>query len=89
MRNTSDRAPLRRLFPLPWFASVRVHSVKMAADRAFYESRALPEGSSVRQLDRQSSSQFYERPALSCNMFGIERLQARLGRGIRVFHQTQ
>jgi predicted nuclease of restriction endonuclease-like (RecB) superfamily len=35
--------------------------------RAFYEAEALRGGWSVRQLDRQIGSQFYERTALSKN----------------------
>jgi predicted nuclease of restriction endonuclease-like (RecB) superfamily len=54
-------------FPLPWSAYVRLLSVKAAQARAFYETEALRSGWSVRQLDRQISSQFYERIALSRN----------------------
>lgn len=54
-------------FPLPWSAYVRLLSVRSAAARAFYEAEALREGWSVRQLDRQISSQLYERLALSRN----------------------
>jgi predicted nuclease of restriction endonuclease-like (RecB) superfamily len=54
-------------FPLPWSAYVRLLSVKNEAARAFYETEALRCGWSVRQLNRQISSQFYERIALSRN----------------------
>ena len=54
-------------FPLPWSAYVRLLAVKNAAARAFYEAEALRSGWSVRQLDRQIGSQFYERIALSRN----------------------
>jgi len=54
-------------FSLPWSAYVRLLSVKNAEARAFYESEALRSGWSVRQLDRQIQSQFYERVALSRN----------------------
>lgn len=54
-------------FTLPWSAYVRLLSVKTAAARTFYETEALREGWSVRQLDRQVSSQLYERLALSRN----------------------
>jgi len=54
-------------FALPWSAYVRLLSVKSAAARGFYESEALREGWSVRQLDRQVNSQLYERLALSRN----------------------
>ena len=52
-------------FPLPWSAYVRLLSVKNPNARRFYEAEALRGGWSVRQLDRQISSQFYERTALS------------------------
>lgn len=54
-------------FPLPWSAYVRLLSVKSPEARAFYETEALRSGWSVRQLDRQIGSQFYERIALSKN----------------------
>jgi len=54
-------------FSLPWSAYVRLLSVKNAEARVFYESEALRSGWSVRQLDRQIQSQFYERVALSRN----------------------
>ncbi|MCY4232374.1 MAG: PDDEXK nuclease domain-containing protein [Bacteroidetes bacterium] len=52
-------------FPLPWSAYVRLLSVKNPYAREFYEIEALRGGWSVRQLDRQINSQFYERTALS------------------------
>ncbi len=54
-------------FPLPWSAYVRLLSVKNTHAREFYEAEALRGGWSVRQLDRQVNSQFYERTALSKN----------------------
>lgn len=54
-------------FPLPWSAYVRLLSVKDKQARSFYETETLRSGWSVRQLDRQISSQFYERTALSHN----------------------
>ena len=54
-------------FPLPWSAYVRLLSVKNRRAREFYETEALRGGWSVRQLDRQINSQFYERTALSKN----------------------
>jgi hypothetical protein len=50
---------------LPWSAYVRLLSVKNPNARLFYETEALRGGWSVRQLDRQVNSQFYERTALS------------------------
>jgi predicted nuclease of restriction endonuclease-like (RecB) superfamily len=55
------------LFPLPWSHYVRLMSVKDDFARAFYEEEAIRGGWSVRQLDRQISTQFYERTALSKN----------------------
>ena len=54
-------------FPLPWSAYVRLLSVRNESARGFYETEALRGGWSVRQLDRQIGSQFYERTALSKN----------------------
>lgn len=58
---------LAQVFTLPWSAYVRLLSVKDAHARQFYEAEALRGGWSVRQLDRQIGSQFYERTALSKN----------------------
>ena len=58
---------LLNAFPLPWSAYVRLQSVKDESAREFYETEALRGGWSVRQLDRQIASQFYERTALSRN----------------------
>jgi predicted nuclease of restriction endonuclease-like (RecB) superfamily len=58
---------LAQAFVLPWSAYVRLLSVKDDFARKFYETEALRGGWSVRQLDRQISSQFYERTALSKN----------------------
>jgi predicted nuclease of restriction endonuclease-like (RecB) superfamily len=60
-------ATLARAFPLPWSAYVRLLAVKNESARRFYETEALRGGWSVRQLDRQIQSQFYERTALSRN----------------------
>ena len=54
-------------FPLPWSTYVRLVSVKNEQARKFYETEALRGGWSVRQLDRQINSLFYERTALSRN----------------------
>ena len=66
-RNFIDLSALAQAFPLPWSAYVRLLSVKNAQARAFYETETLRCGWSVRQLDRQVNSQFYERIALSHN----------------------
>lgn len=54
-------------FPLPWSHYVRLLGLRSETARKFYEAEALRNGWSVRQLDRQISSQFYERTALSRN----------------------
>ena len=67
---TSTEVRLKKLltvFPLPWSAYVRLLSVKNINAREFYETEALRGGWSIRQLDRQINSQFYERTALSKN----------------------
>jgi len=58
---------LIRYFPLPWSHYVRLMGISSGEARRFYETEALRCGWSVRQLDRQISSQFYERTALSRN----------------------
>ena len=66
--DTSSIIPvLASRFMLPWSAYVRLLSVKNPEARTFYETEALRSGWSVRQLDRQIGSQFYERIALSQN----------------------
>lgn len=64
---STDIAASASAFPLPWSAYVRLLSVKNSDARTFYETEALRSGWSVRQLDRQIGSQFYERIALSRN----------------------
>jgi predicted nuclease of restriction endonuclease-like (RecB) superfamily len=66
-KRPTTTAALAARFALPWSAYVRLLSVKNPEARAFYESEALRSGWSVRQLDRQIGSQFYERIALSKN----------------------
>ncbi len=63
----STLAQMASCFPLPWSAYVRLLAVKNEHARRFYETEALQGGWSVRQLDRQINSQFYERTALSKN----------------------
>ena len=58
---------IRSRFPLPWSAYVRLLSVRNERARTFYEAEALRGGWTVRQLDRQVNTQFYERTALSRN----------------------
>jgi len=58
---------LRHAFPLSWSHYVRLLSVEQPEARKFYEAEALRGGWSVRQLDRQISTLFYERTALSKN----------------------
>jgi predicted nuclease of restriction endonuclease-like (RecB) superfamily len=53
--------------PLPWTHYVRLLRVRNSHAREFYVREALAGGWSVRQLDRQINSQFYERTALSKN----------------------
>lgn len=62
-----DLVELAQAFVLPWSAYVRLLSVHDQHARQFYETEALRGGWSVRQLDRQIGSQFYERTALSKN----------------------
>lgn len=56
---------LTRTFPLPWSHYVRLLSVEKPDARAFYEAEAIRGSWSVRQLDRQIPTLWYERTALS------------------------
>ena len=59
---------LTRVFPLPWSHYVILITRSRSREAfAFYHAEALRGGWSVRQLDRQIASQFYERTALSRN----------------------
>ena len=58
---------LAQVFTLPWSAYVRLLSVSDDHARRFYEDEAVRGGWTVRQLDRQINSRFYERTALSKN----------------------
>ncbi len=55
------------VFPLPWSHYVRLLTVEDDAARRFYEAEALRNGWSVRQLDRQVATRFYERTGASRN----------------------
>jgi predicted nuclease of restriction endonuclease-like (RecB) superfamily len=56
---------LAHAFPLSWSHYVRLLSVEKPEARQFYETESLRGGWSVRQLDRQVGTLFYERTALS------------------------
>ena len=60
-------------FPLPWSHYVRLLSVNNRQARTFYEREALRGGWSVRQLDRQIATQFFERTQLSRNKAALLR----------------
>lgn len=64
----ADVTALAQAFPLPWSHYVLlIHKTRSPEARDFYHAEALRGGWSVRQLDRQIASQFYERTALSRN----------------------
>lgn len=58
-------------FRLSWSHYVRLLAVSDPAARHFYETEALRGGWSVRQLDRQISTIFFERMALSRDSVGM------------------
>ena len=60
-------SPIARALPLPWTHYVRLLRVRNSLAREFYAREVLAGGWSVRQLNRQINSQFYERTALSKN----------------------
>jgi predicted nuclease of restriction endonuclease-like (RecB) superfamily len=63
----SSSLTLTSKFPLPWSHYVRLISIQNPNARRFYETEALRGGWTVRQLNRQIETQFYERTALSKN----------------------
>ena len=66
--STFALSDLARAFPLPWSHYVLLISRTRSTEAfAFYQTEALRSGWSVRQLDRQIASQFYERTAASRN----------------------
>jgi len=71
LRNSGSSSPLEALkrigaaFPLSWSHYTRLIRLRSAFAVDFYHAEALRGGWSVRQLDRQVNSQFYERTALS------------------------
>lgn len=67
VRTRSADAVAVPAFPLPWSHYVRLLRVRSAEARRFYETEALRGGWTIRQLDRQIGTQFYERTALSRN----------------------
>src|SRR5256886_3864526 len=79
--NALSISNLAAAFPLPWSHYVRLLSVKGALARQFYHAEALRGGWSVRQLDRQIASQFYERTALSRDKAAMLRKAGRPGPG--------
>jgi predicted nuclease of restriction endonuclease-like (RecB) superfamily len=72
---------LAEAFPLPWSHYVRLLSVEKPDARSFYEKEALRGGWSVRQLDRQISTKFYERALLSRNKAALLKKGAKPERG--------
>jgi predicted nuclease of restriction endonuclease-like (RecB) superfamily len=62
-------------FPLSWSHYTRLMAVEKPHARAFYEAEAIGGGWSVRQLDRQIATQFFERTA------GSKQQSALLARG--------
>lgn len=65
--SVKTESPSTSRFPLPWSHYVKLLSVDDANARKFYEAEALRGGWSVRQLDRQISTLFYQRTLLSKN----------------------
>ncbi|MBI1930498.1 DUF1016 domain-containing protein [Candidatus Poribacteria bacterium] len=63
----SYRTAITGQFPLPWSHYVKLLAVSNPEARAFYEAEALRGGWTVRQLNRQIATKFYERALLSRN----------------------
>ena len=74
--NLSTLSDLAAAFPLSWSHYVLLLKSRSPEARAFYAEEALRGGWSVRTLDRQMSSLFYERTALSRNKAAMLRKHA-------------
>ena len=68
-----DKLP--EIFPLPWSAYVSLMSVQDKDARQFYEEEAIRNGWSVRQLNRQINTLFFQRTLLSRNKKAIQNQQ--------------
>lgn len=73
----SDRSTFPTRFPLPWSHYVLLLKVEKPEARRFYEVEALRGGWSVRQLDRQITTLFYERTLASRNKAAMLRKAGR------------
>jgi predicted nuclease of restriction endonuclease-like (RecB) superfamily len=58
-------------FPLPWSHYTRLLRLRSGYAVEFYHTEAVRGGWTVKQLERQMNSQFYERTALSRNKAGM------------------
>ena len=58
-------------FPLPWSHYTRLLRLRSGYAVEFYHAEAVRGGWTVKQLERQMNSQFYERTALSRNKAGM------------------
>lgn len=58
-------------FPLPWSHYTRLLRLRSSFAVEFYHAEAVRGGWTVKQLERQMNSQFYERTALSRNKAGM------------------
>lgn len=67
MSAQSSLKDIAQNFPLSWSHYVKLLAVKDEKAREFYEAEALRGGWTVRQLDRQIDSLFYQRALLSKN----------------------
>lgn len=73
IQTVSGQSVSMPLFPLSWSHYVRLLAVKNIEARQFYEEEALRGGWSVRQLDRQIQTLFYERAKRSKRKPGTKR----------------
>ena len=88
-RKLPTMSAISQRFPLPWSHYVKLLSVQDEKARQFYETEALRGGWSVRQLDRQISSLFYERTLLSKNKSAMLRKGAQAQPGDLVTPEEQ
>lgn len=63
----ATKSVMHHSFPLSWTHYIRLMAVSDPEARALYEAEAIRSGWTVRQLERQISTQFFERVSASSN----------------------
>jgi len=78
----AEAVELLPVFPLSWSQYVRLMGVENVQARAFYETEAIRGNWSVRELDRQISTRFYDRAVASKHQEAFLARSPRRGAGV-------